>query len=251
MAVCSPTFLGGALSVGKEVRLMNSVSLTDGTKLMFNSAGTTYVEHSPAPSSPIMKFFFNGARRMELVNTGMGTGGSSGGGTLHGTWSSDSTISTSDRRLKENIRPIRESLNEAMHNAQPELQDDLAAGAAGWILRELRPVSYNFLPSENMAEPDKRRFGFIAQEVQGVLPAVTRHDLPGHHRLPGMAGIVYQDFIAVLTAMVQDLGDGIAALQPRLHDVEGRIRHRKAWKAQQASKVSPQHKFATPLSSVA
>ncbi len=70
-----------------------------------------------------------------------------------GTWTSDVAVTTSDRRLKKDIVPLR-----------PGRDRDDQQGA-GWIVRELRPVSFTLRGDswEDEGQVGKRRFGFIAQ----------------------------------------------------------------------------------------
>lgn len=151
------------------------------------------------------------------------------GGSLHGTWLTDVELSASDRKLKENIRPIHETL-EAANTEALMRSGQLAAnsgGALNKMLRELRPVSYMYRKDD--VESKHMRFGFIADEMQNVLPEVTRTLDTEDKR----QSIVYQDLIAVLTAMIQGVVKDFAALAPRMHSVETRIAQRKKWKQQQ------------------
>lgn len=141
------------------------------------------------------------------------------GGTLHGTWSADGEISTSDRRLKENIRPLQQTLRD---------------GQSTKILRELRPVSYTYTGTSK--ESKNTRFGFIADEMQRSLPQITRA-LP--HADEGRQGLVYQDLLAFLTAMLQNLAGEMSTLVPRLASIEARIAQRKKWKKARRAKVPP------------
>jgi len=75
---------------------------------------------------------------------------------------------------------------------------DTRRDAVDWVLRELRPVSFVFregLDSKNMQ--GKRRYGFIAQEVERVAPELVRE--MGDHK-----SLVYQDFIAMITLAAKD-----------------------------------------------
>ncbi|CAK9010054.1 unnamed protein product, partial [Durusdinium trenchii] len=49
-------------------------------------------------------------------------------------------------------------------------QSEEAEGVS-WVLRQLRPVSFKF---KNGPEAKYSRYGFIAQELQEVLPSVVR-----------------------------------------------------------------------------
>jgi len=136
-------------------------------------------------------------------------------GVLHGTWEAD-TLSTSDRRLKDNIAPLRQTL------AQSGSQDKL--------LRELRPVSYNY--KSERKESQQTRFGFVANEMVKILPQLTR-TLP---RSGDRLGLVYQGMLAFLTAMLQGLSKEMNTVLPRLASIENRIAQRKRWKKVQRAR---------------
>jgi len=99
-------------------------------------------------------------------------------------------------------------------------QQDASEGVS-WVLRQLRPVSYKF---KSGPEAKYSRYGFVAQELQQVLPAVVRGQGDEH------LSVAYQDLIALLTlaqqitqdkvtkaeAMMQKQEDQIAALSKQL-----------------------------------
>jgi len=161
------------------------------------------------------------------------------GGVLHGTWVSDVTISTSDRRLKKNIKSIDQTLaqnyaeKEGASN-KPEAGGADAGGrssAATWVLRQLRPVSYNFRKGP---EAKHMRFGFIADEIEQVLPQVVR-ELPGaqnssdesdaDEKPENKKGIMYTDLIAVLTTVVKDFNHQLKTLKDRMQTAEAELEH--------------------------
>merc|ERR1711879_345608 len=103
---------------------------------------------------------------------------SGSGGTLHGTWTADNTVTASDRRLKKSIVPLYKEVAESARNLgtdAAELQQrpmgTERSSVVNWVLRELRPVSFKFRHG-----PDAKysRYGFVAQELQQVLPGVVR-----------------------------------------------------------------------------
>merc|ERR1719198_3102 len=150
----------------------------------------------------------------------------SGGGVLHSTWIVETDgggmTSMSDRSLKENIQSLHSSLRSRL--PLEALADDADAGLGGvteWLLQQMRPVSYNMKNSSD----SELRFGFIADEMADTLPDVTREQIDSK----GTSGIVYQDLIAVLTKILQDLGSSMAAMRPRVESVEERIQRRHHW----------------------
>jgi hypothetical protein len=148
--------------------------------------------------------------------------GSSYEGTLHGTWEADSAISTSDRRLKSSIAPLHQTLISQMSRARGEVDassDSAGSSAAGsavgsssgtgpkkkerkdaveWVLRELRPVSFTFKQGiDSKTMQGKQRYGFVAQEVEKVVPSLI-------HDTGTTKSMLYQDLIAMITMAAQD-----------------------------------------------
>jgi len=149
------------------------------------------------------------------------------GGTLHGTWDSDNALSMSDRRLKQDIVPLQRTLRDALSSAMSAAASGQADGtvdAVGsqqpggakaasqkpgasstdstlWLLRQLRPVSYSF---KKGAESKYMRFGFIADELESVVPQVVRN-VGNRNRadFEDQKAVVYQDLIALLVAASQ------------------------------------------------
>jgi hypothetical protein len=112
-------------------------------------------------------------------------------------YASDSIISnvyagTSDIRLKQDIEPTDKGLDAVM---------------------ELNPVSYRFIAN---ADSEKKSYGFIAQEIEEVIPDVvgTRHD--------GMKVLNYNDLISVLTKAIQEQQIIIEELNQRLIKLENK-----------------------------
>lgn len=185
-------------------------------KLYFSD--NTYFENT----ANSLKATVNGESSMSMTSTG---------GTLHGTWFADTVISVSDRRLKDNIREMEEAVRQnyealgapaekpaqAVSNQQQRPQDEQSP--FGWVLRQLRPVSYNF---KRGSDAKNMRFGFIADEMEKVLPQVVR-ELPSRDGEPQQEkkkGIVYPDLIAVLTAMMREFGGQLKAVQSRVRLAE-------------------------------
>lgn len=138
-------------------------------------------------------------------------------GTLHGTWQSDATVTTSDRRLKTSIEPLYRTI---AAQAQDRLQSsgkvvadqDISEGGVdnvlqkgrqrqdssiNWLLRELRPVSFHL---KRGPEAKYLKFGFIAQELETVFPNLVRKSSDDE-----TLSVASQDLIAVLTLAFQNL----------------------------------------------
>ncbi|CAJ1410293.1 unnamed protein product [Effrenium voratum] len=141
--------------------------------------------------------------QMELyAGTYRGITVTASGGTLHGAWASEASITTSDRRLKRNIQPLYETI---ASRAKDRLDGGASAGLGPkpsegeqvkWLLRELRPVSFHL---KRGAEAKYLKFGFIAQELEEIFPNLVR--TIGDDT----KAIASQDLIAVLTLAFQNL----------------------------------------------
>jgi len=152
------------------------------------------------------------------------------GGILHGIWRSDETIASSDERLKTNIKPLQKRLDAAALKlgvpAEPGHDD--GNDKSNWILRQLRPVSYNY-KKDPTGNNNQTRFGFIAQDLERVLPEVIRttnsqHDNEGEPA--DRKAVVYQDLIAVLAqtsknhqSIIEENNDKINAHKKKLEDL--------------------------------
>eukprot|EP00928_Gymnodinium_smaydae_P064938 TRINITY_DN4815_c1_g1_i4.p1 TRINITY_DN4815_c1_g1~~TRINITY_DN4815_c1_g1_i4.p1 ORF type:complete len:428 (+),score=66.78 TRINITY_DN4815_c1_g1_i4:53-1285(+) len=227
-------------SLPSRSTLLNDGLLTgEGDTRVANLSGAnTYVQYSPLE----VNFYASGARQLSLNHDG---------GVLHGLWMVDMDAGgMSDRRLKENIRPLVETLRRARALApaspapsssastgrtRPKVGDSWHGEAerpgviAEWLLRQLKPVAYNYRKraSEEQQPRKATRFGFIADDIGKILPEVERQNVGGS----GSSGIIYQDLVAVLVYALQDLGSGLRALAPRMLEVELRLERRRRWKA--------------------
>lgn len=217
--------LGSALSVLDFTNFGSTLSVRNGAKIggdvqvvgKLKFSDTTYMQEVTSPS-PALESYFDGSRVMSLTTTG---------GTLHGTWMADTVVEISDRRLKTNIQPIDNQLQKNLEtlgggNAPSPGGASPADKPLQWVLRQLRPVSYNF---KKGVDAKNMRFGFIAQEMEKVLPQVVR-ELPKKDDVLGdepKKGIVYPDLIAVLTAMMREFSGQLKAVQTRVSDAEAEL----------------------------
>lgn len=110
-------------------------------------------------------------------------------GSISVTASDTAFNTTSDYRLKENIAPISSALAD---------------------IERLKPCSYNFV---NV--PNERRQGFIAHELQEVVPqAVTgAKDAMDEEGNPSYQGVDASKMVPLLTAAIQELTARVAALE--------------------------------------
>ena len=92
----------------------------------------------------------------------------------------------SDERLKRDINAIEDAIT---------------------VLKKTRPVSY-YYKQRNGLNPERMHHGFIAQELQGVLPnAVYTEDVNG------MLAVDLSDLIGLLTRAVQQLDERLEKLE--------------------------------------
>jgi hypothetical protein len=110
-------------------------------------------------------------------------------GSISVTASDTAFNTTSDYRLKENIAPISSALAD---------------------IARLKPCSYNFVNA-----PNERRQGFIAHELQDVVPqAVTgAKDAMDGEGNPLYQGVDASKMVPLLTAAIQELMARVAALE--------------------------------------
>lgn len=193
--------MGASLSIRSFARLASNLAIQG--KLQF-SAANTYINYDTANSA--VRAYVSGSKSMSLTASG---------GTLHGTWSADTVVTVSDRRLKSNIRQLSRTLSESPVGATNT--SDLQAS---WILRQLRPVSYNFKKGSDVKHV---RFGFIADEMEKVLPQIVR-ELPNQKETSDpKKGIVYTDLIAVLTGAVKEFNALMTAMSSRVAAAENEL----------------------------
>jgi hypothetical protein len=215
LAVRSFGRLGCSFSVFSGVRLGCSLSVLDfvhlGSTLSVRAIKATTV--SDGVGTTYAKFTTS---QIELyADSSRGLTVDSNGGTLHGAWSSDATVTTSDRRLKRNIEPLYRTLAEQARRrlgeaTEGEVSPDATVAPTvapalgrqkeapvGWLLRELRPVSFQL---KRGPEAKYLKFGFIAQELETVFPNLVRTSAKDDTK-----AVASQDLIAVLTLAMQQL----------------------------------------------
>jgi len=169
---------------------------------------------------PKMDFYAGGTHTMSMSPTVS---------VLHGIWEADATITTSDRRLKTSIEPLYRTIAARAKARWSETRTDPAPGETrlrgntqsssqtpaiappskqqqdppiGWLLRELRPVSFKL---KSGPEAKYLKFGFIAQELETIFPNLVRNVGGEKGSEEGTKAIASQDLIAVLTLALQSL----------------------------------------------
>ncbi len=128
-------------------------------------------------------------------------------------WAVDGTINTSDARLKRDIQPLTYGLNDLM---------------------QLRPVSYFWKEGR---PGDSRRIGFIAQDLQTVLPEVVRDrewvatDAEGIHgawKPTERLGVAYSEIMPVAVAAIQEQQVQIEALKAENESLRAQLQQKTA-----------------------
>jgi acyl-[acyl carrier protein]--UDP-N-acetylglucosamine O-acyltransferase len=215
---------GSQMSVKDDVKVGGSPRLFGTTTQLYldGSTGQTYIKFD----GTTVEVYNQNNKRLSVTTSG---------GTLHGTWSSDAALTSSDRRLKTTIEPLYRTIAERWPGSQTATTSSqaLPAGpvpgparrqsaesnlgrtpsksAMSWLLRELRPVSFYLkrgTESKKGPDPADMKFGFIAQEVEGVLPNLVKETGEAKTKM-----IAYQDFIAILTLTAQTHQDELAELR--------------------------------------
>jgi hypothetical protein len=210
MSVLDFLHLGSSLSLRSFARMGSSISVHGGLLLGDNS----YIRYNSG-----IEMRVSGARALTATSTG---------GTLHGAWNVDNIISTSDKRLKRDIEPLALALAKEAESREPSSADALNADTSiSWVLRELRPVAYRF---NRGSEAKYMRLGFIAQELESVLPMLTRPISDAPLGDEAFKGVVITDLIAVLVSHAQTTQRTLEAqvqelqsLRQRVADLEARL----------------------------
>jgi hypothetical protein len=205
MSVLDFLHLGSSLSLRSFARVGSSLSVNGAILLGANS----YIRYNSG-----IEMRVSGSRALTATSTG---------GTLHGAWNVDNIISTSDKRLKRDIEPLGAALAKEAGST-----DALNADTSiSWVLRELRPVAYRFTRG---SEAKYMRLGFIAQELESVLPMLTRPISDAPLGDEAFKGVVITDLIAVLVSHAQSTQRALDAhvqelqsLRHRVADLEARL----------------------------
>jgi hypothetical protein len=232
--------MGSGLSVLDFLHLGSSLSLRSfcrmGSITSLSDSGVAYLGNSYLRYNSGIDAYVGGNRALSM---------SSGGGVLHGSWSSEATVTTSDRRLKRDIQPVEEAVRE-LHASRAGSKEPEDASLS-WLLRALRPVAYRF---KRGSEAKYQRFGFIADEVAALMPDLARPLDPRDTSTDPVSGLVYSDLIALLVAQVQRLESRLDSLEraapptepPRtqLEDVLAQLQEQAAVSARQEQQLQEQ-----------
>ena len=122
---------------------------------------------------------------------------SAGDGHFDGDVIAYSTTTTSDRKLKKNIKPLEKALEK---------------------VQNLKGVSFQW------KKDDKESIGFIAQEVQEVVPEVVHNNRKEHDGvlISEALGVDYGNITALLVEAVKEQQSLINRLEARIKDLENK-----------------------------
>ena len=113
-----------------------------------------------------------------------------------GVLTANSTATPSDERLKQNVKPIQNSLN---------------------TVKLLNPVTYNW--NRNKLNVPGTKHGFIAQEVKSIIPSTVL----GGKKIADIDDILtveYNNFIALNTSAIKELIEKIEALEAEIETLK-------------------------------
>lgn len=140
---------------------------------------------------------------------------------LGGTWQYETAGANiaSDRRLKTDIRPLWNAflnLKAPSINNVHDDEDDMRTPESGSknalsAVRQLRPVAFEY---KKGGESKYSRYGFIAQEVELILPSLVQEQPSGHKVLQ------IRDLLAVLTLAIQRIDFDLEETRHTLDDIE-------------------------------
>ncbi len=123
----------------------------------------------------------------------------------------------SDGSTKENVNNLTTSLDKINLLRPITFRYKSNNSKKSTIDKDLELYASNEIKNKINAEKNYNRIGFIAQEVESILPEVVR-TLPD-----GKKSIMYSDLIPLLTQGIQDLHNEIINLQQRISDLESEL----------------------------
>ena len=100
-------------------------------------------------------------------------------------------VTTSDARLKKDVVEVSNALD---------------------VVQQIRPVFYNWVDGRESINPGHQELGFLAQELEAVLPNVV-HTLPNMDgRLEDQKTVAYDRLVSLLVCAVKELNAKVNAL---------------------------------------
>jgi len=186
---------GSSGSMSERARIDSSGNLLVGTTSVINSSYRVHIQIPSTTGGIILKAYDTGTQyALTFRNSANTTIGSI---QLNNT--STSYVTSSDYRLKENVVGV--------------------TGASARV-QQLNPVRFNFI-----ADPDTTVDGFLAHEVQDVVPEAitgTRDEVDAEGN-PVYQGIDQSKLVPLLTAALQEALTKIETLEARVAALEGGV----------------------------
>lgn len=121
-----------------------------------------------------------------------------GNGLFSGDVTANGTLLTSDRRLKKNIIPVENGLT---------------------TIQDLNPVFYSKKASIDATNYDTQEYGFIAQELQKILPELVQQT----NREDQVLAVNYTSLIPILTKAIQEQQQQLDAKTAENNQLQERI----------------------------
>jgi len=210
MAVLDMANLGSSLSLRCCARMGKSIEAFAKLRFKYPGSSHAYAAEFQATSEKKLEVKMGGAgatvaKSITFTNTG---------GSLHGLWLSDQVIATSSTKFKTGVANLEdyaggerteECRTVSCHWQRSSTRRPGPGSRSGGtaptrtlspLLKELRPVAYKYKEDNSQV-----RFGFVAEELEKLLPEVVRKF---DHEGQTSKGVVYQDFIALLTAALRE-----------------------------------------------
>jgi len=172
---------GAAFRFSGAAAALSANTITTGNRL---GIGSVFYSSTEQPSEGLD---VNGSARFRAI------GSTASAGALHYTANGTLTTNTSDQRLKENIEPLTNSLSNVL---------------------KLSGVTYNWIGIEG------KRVGFIAQEVEKVIPELV---FTNNNTEEKYKGIHQDNMVAVLVESIKEQQEMIEDLKAEITNLKLRI----------------------------
>ena len=105
--------------------------------------------------------------------------------------SAGSFTTASDARLKKDVVEVSNALD---------------------VVQQIRPVFYNWVDGHATLNPGHQELGFLAQELEAVLPNVVRTLPAGEGQCENQKAVAYDRLVSLLVCAVKELNAKVEAL---------------------------------------
>lgn len=223
---CTPTYDAG-IDIG-YAQIRQNKSAPDQTTLDFYPMGISPIPSSPS-SDPFLRMIYDSGNPAGTQHFGRIGGGSPNAWTVE-----TNGGNVSDKRLKLNVHPLIHDLvttyqrtNTNDREINTRTSQELADNAVRTIVSTLRPVSFKYKQS---SESKFSRFGFIAQEVEAVLPSVVvteemKRKGDDEHFGDARKAIRYTDLLAVITMGLHSIDRASTELRQEINVIAKQVHY--------------------------